>query len=152
MAKQPIPNKQLKRFEALLPNEIPRYVRLYDNNGETADRYTCVFSGRYRARGEQFLYLGMSSDPFHPQGFGQHGYSWNLIDLDKNGWPIKIGQINHLGKRIQFWDLPEKCKVLVLRDYLSIWKLSTWFDVDKEGRIRYLTEDEIAQRKEQKDG
>lgn len=43
-------------------------VRLFDNGGETFDRYTAIFTHD----GEEW-YLGMSEHPFHPQGFGQHG-------------------------------------------------------------------------------
>lgn len=44
-------------------------VTLYDNGGETLDRYTAIF---VTADGESW-YIGMSEHPFHPQGFGQHG-------------------------------------------------------------------------------
>lgn len=43
---------------------------LYDNGGETLDRYTALFA--HLESGETW-YLGMSEHPFHPQGFGQHG-------------------------------------------------------------------------------
>ena len=35
------------RLNNILPNGKPKYVRCYDNNGETADRYTVVFTGHY---------------------------------------------------------------------------------------------------------
>ncbi len=45
-------------------------VRLFDNNGETFDRYTAIY--RDDETGETW-YRGMSENPFHPQGFGQCG-------------------------------------------------------------------------------
>lgn len=109
-----------KRQEALLPNGIPRYVRCYDfTNG--IDRYTAIFTKK-RVDGE-FISLGMSANPFHPQGFGQHGSHDVLIDLNKSGWPPSIGRKNHLGKRINFSDLPIDCRILVLQDYREFWAL-----------------------------
>jgi hypothetical protein len=43
----------------------------------------------------------MSSIPFHPQGFGQYS-------------TCQLGR--HLGKRIDFEDLPEDCQKLVKQD------------------------------------
>lgn len=42
-------------------------VRLFDNGGETFDRYTAIFRD---ANDDYVGYRGMSADPFHPQGFG----------------------------------------------------------------------------------
>ncbi len=103
-----------------MPNGIPRYVRCYDNGGPekengTFDRYTVVYIGNYpnKTRGA-FDYVGMSSDPFHTQGFGSHGESNRRIDYPS---------YSHLGKKIKFEDLPEKCKELVLNDYKLNWRL-----------------------------
>lgn len=44
---------------------MTKLVGLYDNGGETFDRYTAVYdSDDYQ------WYRGMSDNPFHPQGFG----------------------------------------------------------------------------------
>lgn len=56
----------------------------------------------------------MSSQPFHPQGFGQHGESDSPIDRPTYG---------HLGKKIKFDDLPEDCQKLVLSDYVYLWNI-----------------------------
>lgn len=97
----------------------PRYVRIYDNGGETADRYTAVFTGK-RGKGQ---YVGMSAEPFHPQGFGQHGETRDSrpCDVDRHGWPPAMGRKNHLGTRIPFDALPADCQSLVLSDYNAIW-------------------------------
>lgn len=70
-------------------------VKVFDNGGKTFDRYTVI----YNAEGD---YVAMSADPFHPQGFGQHGE--------------KCLPGPHLGKLIDFDDLPDDCKRLVRRD------------------------------------
>ena len=104
------------RTECLLPGGVPRYIRCYDNGGESFDRYTVVFTGRYKHKtGGAFWYVGMSDNPFHPQGFGQHGESTdNQID-----WPT----YGHLGKKIKFQDLPEDCQKLVQDNYRYLWDL-----------------------------
>lgn len=79
---------------------------IYDNGGETFDRYTVYFKGRgtlnwYTKDPPMRYCLAMSSNPFHPQGFGQHS----------EGKPGK-----HNGKKIKFEDLPEDCQKLVLQE------------------------------------
>jgi hypothetical protein len=98
------------RTAALMPAGIPRYVRCYDNGGETADRYTVVYT---RIKGPS-QYLGMSAEPFHPQGIGQHG------EADR---PIDRPTSSHLGKRIPFKTLPPDCRKAVLNDYRQLWSL-----------------------------
>jgi hypothetical protein len=46
--------------------------------------------------------LGMSAEPFHPQGFGQHSAAM-------------VGK--HLGRRIPFAELPADCRKAVLQDF-----------------------------------
>lgn len=99
-----------------MPDGIPRYVRVYDNTGETADRYTVVFTGRYTHKtGGAFWYLGMSCMPFHPLGIGQHGES-KYQPVDRPGY-------SHLGKKIKFTDLPEDCKRATLQTYTDLWDI-----------------------------
>lgn len=118
------------RAARLLPNGQPLYVRVYDNEGETFDCYTVVFTGRYPKNNREFMYLGMSANPFDPQGFGQHGFSNRIpIDLGHTSrgnlkWPPEIGRKCHLGKRIAFSDLPPDCQQLVLSDYKDLWSLT----------------------------
>lgn len=107
--------KQQERYNSLLPEGKPRYIRCYDNNGETIDRYTVVYTGRYthKTNGE-FWDVGMSSQPYNFYGFGQHGFS---------DYPIDRSSYSHLGKKIKFDDLPEDCQKLVLTDYVYLWDL-----------------------------
>lgn len=116
-----------KRNEALMPGGIPRYVRCYDNGGETADRYTVVFTGRYTHKtGRKHWYVGMSALPFHPQGVGMHGESDRQIDTREGsyGGPA-IGKKCHLGTRVKFEELPHDCRKLVLQDYGYLWDIDT---------------------------
>jgi hypothetical protein len=105
-------NKQ-ERKNRIYPNETPKYVRCYDNGGETADRYTVVFTGRYthKTSGEHW-HLGMSSNPFSPLGIGSHGSS--RTQIDKPGYA-------HLGKKIRFEDLTDECRKCVEQTYLYLW-------------------------------
>ncbi len=103
-----------KRNDRLLPNGSPRYVRCYDNNGKTADRYTIVFSRLQGIGYKGCLYLGANNQPFYPQGIGMTCEAPSAID--KPGY-------SHLGKKIKFESLPLDVKKLVLDMYKDIWKL-----------------------------
>jgi hypothetical protein len=76
-------------------------IRCYDNAGKTADRYTVVYMAIPERTPNTFLSVGMSAEPFHPQGIGQHGAAM----------PGR-----HLGKRIRFEDLPADCQKVVMQD------------------------------------
>ena len=104
----------MTRIDNFMPSGIPRKIRVYDNQGETVDRYTVVFTGNYKGR-NGCDYLGLSEHPRHPQGFGQHGWDQGIIDYPK---------YSHLGKKIMFEQLPEDCKKVVIEDYADIWGLS----------------------------
>lgn len=105
------------RRARLLPEGVPRYVHCYDDGGKTCDRYTVVFTGRYRHKTSgECLYLGASSAPFHPQGFGQHGSSPSSIDSPRYA---------HLGKKVPFTALPEDVRKLALASYRDLWDLPT---------------------------
>lgn len=124
-------NMLAKRLAALMPNGIPKYVRVYDNGGETCDRYTVVFSGAAVAKacGGEYPYRAMSGAPYHPQGFAQWGaVSCRAVDTQGGKgrgyvWPPAIGRKCHLGKRIRFEDLPEDCQRVVKADYEEVWNL-----------------------------
>jgi hypothetical protein len=128
--------RQRERIERLLPNGLPRYLRIYDNGGETADRYTVVFTGNYRIRGlkrgerpqGQHPALCMSGSPTHPQGVCMwNEYSQPCDTYGEGGrgykWPPAIGRKNHLGTRIDFDDLPVACQRIALKDYCELWDL-----------------------------
>lgn len=96
-------------------------VAVFDNGGETFDRYTVIYLDEPVSNdpyySDSYSYLAMSERPFHPQGFGQHGE----IDL----LPMQLKQLrkgkgqrlfSHLGKRISFESLPEDCKIVVKWD------------------------------------
>ena len=117
-----------RRWLSLMPGNAPKYVRCWDNGGRSADRYTVCFTGRQavekRGRNWQYPYVAMSAKPYHPQGFGQHGWSEDHpCDTNDKGRASAIGRKGHLGARIAFTDLPDDCQRLVIDDYLAIWKL-----------------------------
>jgi len=112
----------------LMRGQAEKFCRCYDNGGMdeggSFDQYTVCYTGRYRHKTERCQwYVGMSTYPFHPQGFGQHGESkpCESIDTNKSGFAPAIGRKNHLGTRIPFKTLPEDCKKLVVRDIIDLW-------------------------------
>lgn len=113
------PQKQFKRAIQLLTETFePRYIRCYDNGGETADRYTIVFTGNYsKGTGydKRFQYVGMGSAPYHPQGICYNEDSEDLIDKPS---------YKHLGKKIKFSDLPADCRQIVFSNYADLWDFS----------------------------
>jgi len=117
-----------------MPRGVPRWIRLYDNGGESADRYCVVFTNRgfamcsdnlmhyvktvqrpLRIVGETwYTYLSMSEDPAAALGASISGQHTKLIDRPTYG---------HLGRCIQFKDLPAPCKKRVREWYVALWDL-----------------------------
>ena len=67
---------------------------IYDNNGRSFDRYTIY----YRSNGWQpwQYYIAASDNPFHPQGYGQHGESnpfWRRDDMAHLGNPVRFNKL-----------------------------------------------------------
>jgi len=80
--------------------------RIYDNGGETADRYTACFRAQRTSDGTKYYpYIGFGESPFHPQGIGYHSDSQEKIDG------------KHLGKRISFDSLNDDCKKMILQEF-----------------------------------
>ena len=75
-------------------------VACWDNDGETCDRFTVAYLDHDESPGA-CAGVGMSANPFHPQGFVQH---------------CAIMPGRHLGKRIPFAGLPGDCQKLVTQD------------------------------------
>jgi hypothetical protein len=71
-------------------------IIVYDNGGKTFDRYTAIYKDRpYPMTLNTYECIGMSANPFNPQGFCQHSAAMP-------------GQ--HLGKRINISELPIDCQ------------------------------------------
>ena len=106
--------KNKKRFPSFFTADgIPKKIRIYDNGGETFDRFTICYTGNYRETTDgEFYALGASCHPFHPQGFGQH------LSSDK---PMDRPTYSHLGKKIKFDALPVDVQIWVAHDYLVFW-------------------------------
>lgn len=76
-------------------------IRVYDNDGSTADRYTVVLSRRgYTVAFGHYPCLSFSGSPDHPQGVSMWG-------------ECTIGR--HLGRQIRFIDLPDELQEHVIR-------------------------------------
>ena len=86
----------------------PARFRLFDNGDKTADRYTLIDSKpEGKGRDAYYTYFGFNSEPWHPQGIGQHG------EFSASQW-AQMGDFRHLGKRIGLEDLDPE-----LRKYIS---------------------------------
>ncbi len=111
--KENLPKRWQDRLERFAPGGVPKHVRLYDNGGESADRYTCCFKALKLGF---FPYLTMSSYPFSPQGVGLHG---------EHNQPIDVPRYSHLGKKIKWDDLPHDVKCCIWQDYCDYWDIPT---------------------------
>lgn len=107
-------------------------IKCYDNGGRTVDRYAVLYldhrKNNTRSRGGSLsgpcCGVTMSANPFHPQGFGQHG-----CDFMRG---------SHLGKVIRFKDLPKDCQQLVLSDLNGRWVRS--IPVHVRGGVAYCSD------------
>ena len=81
-----------------------KVCRVFDTGSDGVfDRYTIAFKGyRVEGHGMVYPYLASSTNPFHPQGFGQHGESKGFL----------TGK--HLGKRVRFDSLPTDVQCFIL--------------------------------------
>ena len=91
----------MKKHEMVLNQKISAW-----DNDNTFDRYTVVYLGTEDRQGN-VLYLSMSHNPFHPQGFCQHG------DMPVRNVAYKT-RGGCFDKRIPFDALPEDCQKAVL--------------------------------------
>jgi hypothetical protein len=114
-----------RRARLLDKHGWPKEILILDNGGKTWDRYTVIYTGPCtHLTGGVAMYVGMSTRPFDPQGFGQHGELPGLYDLEDEHLMENVG---HMGRRIKkFTTLPEDCQRLVMADYLEMW------DIEKE--------------------
>lgn len=86
----------------IIVNGKRKVCRIFDNGGTSIDRYTIALKGYRWVLGMVYPYLASSANPFHPQGFGQHGGSREFL----NG--------KHLGKRVEFDSLPVDVQTFIL--------------------------------------
>ncbi len=81
-------------------------IDCFDNGGKTADRYTIIIDGL----GEQPYCLGASSNPYHPQGIGQH--------CEMKPGVYHIMDYDFLGKRIGFFELPADVRRFIANEFM----------------------------------
>lgn len=79
---------------------MPSRIRIYDNGGASVDRYTLVVPS-VNEPGKLDMY-GFNENPYYPTGFGQYAGSYH-----------QMGSYSHLGKLIQFDDLPDQAQRFV---------------------------------------
>ena len=97
-------------------------MRIYDNKGETADRYTLVMRDNIKTRDvawgktimrKQWIVVSACSKPFHPIGVCCGNVEPFAPDKPTS---------KHLGKRIAFKDLPEDTK----HAFVDYWPISNF--------------------------
>lgn len=108
---------KFKRAQKFVVNDEPKNLRIYDNGGETQDRYTIVFTGKYKKDKDHnnntwYKYMGLSENPYYPTGVCEYGEAKNIIDRPT---------YSHLGKKIPYSKLPFDCKKLVVEYYAALW-------------------------------
>ena len=87
----------------------PKRFVLLDNGGKTADRYS-LFSAKPTTptgfKGAAYhAYIGFSENPYHPQGFGQHG------EINEAQYAAhKRERFRALGKPVRFDSLPPQAQ------------------------------------------
>ena len=88
----------------IIVNGRRKTCRIYDYGDTVADRYTVALRG-YRVAGYGMVYpfLAAGPQPFHPQGFGQHGESREFL------------KGRHLGKRVTFESVPADVQRFILQ-------------------------------------
>ncbi len=83
---------------------------IYDNDGETADRYTVVYEP-YDLEGElHWPITDMGDSPFYPNGVCLHG-CFNFR-ITSSAWGNRQGA----GRTINFADLPADCRRVIQQD------------------------------------
>lgn len=99
-----------ERRRNFMPFQTPRYIRCYDNGGETFDRITVVFTNLKRRLGYH-PFIGSSENG---TGFYCHGESQDILDRPSYA---------HLGKRIKFDDLTVELQARIREAYEYYWDL-----------------------------
>jgi len=85
-------------------------VKIYDNGGGTADRYSVFFVEPWmREMACGWFTIGMGSSPYSPQGV--------CMTSTYNKKPC----MTNCGRRISFADLPADCQKVVMDDYLDFY-------------------------------
>lgn len=103
---------------------LKHFVHVYDNGGDTFDRYTVVIDSQM---------FGASNDPFHPQGFGQ------FVGDVPDSWE-KIKDFTHMGKRItDLKTLPEKVQKYIIQ--MANDEENTETTYDRAGRFKEIRDE-----------
>jgi hypothetical protein len=88
---------------------VERLVVCFDAGDQVFDRYTVTDLSREVVEGSGvFPYLAMSDNPTHPQGLSLFG-EWNKATIHEH---MKGG--GDVGKKVDFWQLPERIRQHVL--------------------------------------
>ena len=115
-------NLLAKRLASLMPNGIPRWVRIYKAEGQDVswDEYTAVFTGAACAKacgGHPYMGIGNSGQYYHGSDNN------HAIDVNKDGFAPAVGRKNHLGRRVRFEDLNADVQNTIREEYIACWNI-----------------------------
>lgn len=109
MARSYTPRKCSKRW--LDGDCPPGILAIFDNKGQSADRYTVIYSDPIAGETYADMYLGyraMSENPFHPQGVGMYG--------EFKAYECAAYRYRCKHQYAKWSSLPDKVKQCVLQD------------------------------------
>ena len=87
-------------------------IDIWDNGGETADRYTVAITGIQwdtETKVQRVTWLAASERPFHPQGVGMHCSETPVS-------AYRVSECRHLGKRIDLYELPDDVRRFIAQE------------------------------------
>jgi hypothetical protein len=82
---------------------------LLDNGGATADRYTLYDTQPLMGSRTRISYVGFDENPYHPQGFGQHGET-SVDEFNRLKRELRVRKVSNVGKVIKFKHLPKEAQ------------------------------------------
>mgnify|MGYP001819643425 CR=1 FL=1 len=100
------------RKQSVYENGVPKHIHVYDNFGQSIDRYTIIFT-KLKATEREYLFLKLSE---HPDNQFHNNYPLFFENTNRKNVPL-------IGKQIDFSKLPNGCKSEVSRHYDTLWKL-----------------------------
>ena len=98
--------------DSIYIQNLPRYIKVFDNGGATLDRYTVIFTKR-KVNQSEYLALKLSDEP---DGQFHNKHTILLNSTSQKSVPL-------IGRKIAFTDLPAQCQSIVRKYYRDLWSV-----------------------------